>query len=125
MIARHLAEIEANEIGVNRKLAPPAIRQDRQPNHTRASKISERAQRCPNRSAGEKHIVDQDHRPAVDLDRNIGRLHNRTRADFRQVVAIESDIKHPAADLRVAALFEMPGDALRDCLAARADADDV
>jgi hypothetical protein len=102
MVARNVAESDADEVGLDRNFAAAAIHQHRHANDARPAKVGQQVQCAAGRATGEDHVVDQKQGFAVDRDVERGRLHQRPRADFGQVVAIQRDVEHASAELLVA-----------------------
>ena len=59
-------DVLADVVGADRQLTVTAVDQDGELHGGRAADVAERVQRGPHGAAGEEHVVDQDHPPAVD-----------------------------------------------------------
>jgi hypothetical protein len=59
-------QVLAHVVGADRQLPVPAVDEHRELHRARAPDVAERVERGPDGAAGEEHVVDQHHEPAVD-----------------------------------------------------------
>ena len=70
-------DVLADEVGADRQLAVAAVDQHRELDRARAAEVHERVERRAHGAAGEEHVVDQHHVPALDGEGHLGALHAR------------------------------------------------
>lgn len=114
----------ADELGFNGHFAMAAVNEHAERNALRAAEIEKAVHGGANGASGVEDVVDEDEVHAVDAKGDIGRLQHGLGRDFREIVAIESDIE--SADGHVDAIDAAHGlgDALGERHAAAADADE-
>ena len=85
-------QVLADVVGADRQLPMTAIDDDGELHGVRPAVLVERLQRGAHGAAGEQHVVDEDHRGAVERhgDRGDVARHDRPQAD---VVAMEADVE--------------------------------
>src|SRR5690349_13515426 len=108
------------------KLAMPAVHQHHQLDRTRAAEIDQGVECRSNGPAGIEHIVDQQDDPVVDRERDVGEPHDRLWPDRlpHEVVPVQRDVERPGRHALSGDLGNPVGDAAREVLTARANADE-
>src|SRR5262245_16285708 len=71
----------ADVVGLDRQLAMAAVDQDHELDGSRPSEVDQRVERGARRPAGVEHVVDEDYRPVVDGERDLGLADERLRPD--------------------------------------------
>lgn len=124
VVGRLGRDVLPDEVGTDRKLAVPAIDEDREPDGTRAAVVDERVHRSADRAAGEQHVVDEDDGLAVDGEADRGLVHDRRVPDAREVVPIQRDVEGAQGCVDAFMRADRVTQARGEVVAARADADD-
>src|SRR5262249_28991499 len=94
-------DVLADVVGADRQLPVAPVDEDRELDRTRPAEVADRVQRRPHRTAGEQHVVHEDHQPVVEAaGRNLGAA-DRAGAPQPQVVAVERDVEHTGRDVDV------------------------
>ena len=83
---------EADEVGLDRQLAPAAIDQRRQLDRARAAVVGQHVHRGADGAPREQHVVDQDDGPAVDRLGQLGGADLGLGQPVEHVVAVERDV---------------------------------
>src|SRR5437899_1882295 len=81
-----------DEVGGDRQLAAAAIDQRGQQDLGRTAIVEQLVDRGTRGAAGVQHVVHQQNRGAVDIERDLGRLDLVMQPLFRKVIAVERDI---------------------------------
>jgi hypothetical protein len=113
-----------DEVGADRQLAMPSINEDGQPDGARTTVVDESVHRRADGSAGEEHIVDQDHHATVHRERDLRLTNDRRVADAGQVVAVQRDVYRTERDVDAFVRPDCRLDARRERVTARANTDD-
>ena len=92
-------DVLADVVGPDRQLAVAAVDEDREPDRLRPTEVDERVHRGADRPARVQDVVDEDDRPAVDVERQLRALDDRLLGDQREVVAVEGDVERADRDL--------------------------
>jgi hypothetical protein len=77
----------------DRQLPVAAIDEDRESDRLRPPEVDESVHCGPDRASRVEDVVDQDHRPPVEVEREVRSLHHGLLGNDRQVVAIEGDVE--------------------------------
>jgi hypothetical protein len=105
VIGRNIGERESHKIRLNGQFAPAAIHQHGQADRPRPAEIAQSIHRGTNRAAGKQHVIHQKQRALVEIDVDIRRPNQRTRADFGKIVAIKGNVQNAPADFVEAAFL--------------------
>ncbi len=95
---------DADDVGLNRQLAPAAIDQRRQLDRARPAVVGQHVHRRADRAAGEEHVVHQDDCPPVDRLGQLGGADLRLGQAAKDVVAVERDVDRAQERPRLARL---------------------
>ena len=90
-------EVLAHEVGADRELAVPSVHEDRELDGARPSELVQGLERRSYRPPGEQDVVDEDHDPAGDVHRDLGRAEG-LHPPQPDVVAVEGDVDRPDRD---------------------------
>jgi hypothetical protein len=90
---------DTGEIRLNGELPMSPIRDDQQLNDSWSAEVDDGVERCTNRSASVKDIIDEDDSRASDSKGKIGLADHWAGESFKGVVAIERDVDHAERDV--------------------------
>ena len=101
-----------------------AVDEDREPDPSRAAQVRERVHRGADRPAGEQDVVDEDHRPAGDVEGDprlvdLGRFRGEP-----DVVAVEGDVEGSDRDLDALDRGDLPREAEGEVVPSVGDPDE-
>src|SRR5258706_1167444 len=89
----------ADESGLDRKFAVPALDQHAQTHAFRTAEVKQTVHGGANRTSRVKHIVDENQILVVHRERDLARLQDGLRGDFREIVAIQRDVQRSHRDI--------------------------
>src|SRR5580692_1470481 len=112
----------ADELSFNGHFAMAAVDQDAERDALGPPEVEEAVHGGANGAAGVKHVVDEDEIHLVDAEADVGRLQNGLGRDFREIVAIESNVEGADGNVDAIDAAHGFGDALGQRYAAAADA---
>ncbi len=121
--SRDVGHVLAHVVGADRELAVAAVDEDREPDGLGPPEVDQRVHRRPDRAARVQDVVDEDDRAAVEVERDLGPLHDWLLGDQRQVVAVEGDVERANRDLGALVLEDRRRQPVGERDAAALDAD--
>ena len=86
-------EHAADVVGPDRQLAVATVDEHGQLDASRPAEVDQLVERRPYGASREEHVVDHDHRAAVDGEHDVGALRDRLRGEAREIVTVERDVQ--------------------------------
>jgi hypothetical protein len=92
LLRRIEIDLPGAEVGADRQLPSAAIGENRELDTRRATIVEQFVDRRARRATGIQHVIDQDQRPAFDIEGNRARFDACMQAPFAVIVAVERNV---------------------------------